>query len=79
MGAFIDGARVQYRHDPSLVNREATYVNSASLSGVGFSLVWARPAAYSFRISVSTPISGKAKSETNPMNPRVYMQGSWFL
>ena len=79
MGAFIDGARIQYRHDPSLVNREATYVNSASLSGVGFSLVWARPAAYSLRISVSTPISGEAKSETNPMNPRVYLQGSWFL
>lgn len=79
LGAFIDGGRVQYRHDPSLVTRDASYVNHASLSGVGLSLVWARAFAYAFRMSVATPLSGTAKSETNPMNPRLYLQGSWFL
>lgn len=79
MGAFIDGATVQFRQDPSLISRETSYVNHASFSGIGLSLVWARPAAYALRFSVATPLSGTAKSETHPKNPRLYLQGSWFL
>lgn len=79
MGAFVDAARVQFRQDPSLINRDASFVNNASFSGVGLSLVWARPAAYALRISVATPLSGAAKSETNPPKTRLYLQGSWFL
>lgn len=79
ISAFVDGGYAQLRHDASQVTRDASYVNHASYSGVGLALVWARPAAYSFRMSVATPLSGTARSENNPKNPRLYLQGSWFL
>jgi hemolysin activation/secretion protein len=79
LGVFADAALVQLRHDPSLINRDESYDNQASFAGVGLSLVWARPGAYGLRLSVATPTTGIAKSETRPRDPRLYLQGSWFF
>ncbi len=80
MGVFVDAAHVTYRKDPTLITREASYVNSTSLSDLGFSLVWARPTAYALRMSIATPLGNPTVSETESASKlRAYLQGTWFF
>lgn len=77
VAAFFDGAFVRYRHDPSLVQREPSYVNRAWLGGAGLSLVWARASRYALRMSLATPTHGRAVAEDQQRRLRFYAQGSW--
>ena len=79
MGVFVDAAHVTYRKDPTLINRDPSYVNSASLSDAGFSLVWARPGAYALRGSIATPLSDNSVNESQNSKLRLYLQGTWFF
>lgn len=79
LGAFIDAAEVQFRHDPNLIARDPTYRNEAGYSGAGISLVWAHPGLFSLRASLAKPIHGKATSSPPGDAGRLYMQGSWFF
>jgi hemolysin activation/secretion protein len=74
--AFVDAADVVFRHDASLLVRPPTYVNHASYVGAGLSFVWARPGSYSLRMSLASPVSGKATGDTLVRNPRLYLEGS---
>lgn len=77
LAAFYDGAFIQYRHDPSLVQREPSYLNHTTLGGAGLSLVWARGNAYALRMSLATPVQGEAVGEGKNRKLRLYAQGSW--
>jgi hemolysin activation/secretion protein len=77
LAAFYDSAFIRYRHDPSLVQREPSYVNHTTLGGAGLSVVWARGNAYSFRMSLATPTQGQAVGEGKNRKLRLYAQGSW--
>ncbi|MDE3012322.1 MAG: ShlB/FhaC/HecB family hemolysin secretion/activation protein [Pseudomonadota bacterium] len=78
VAAFVDAARVEFRHDPGLITRPPGYVNTASFGGAGVSLVWARPNAYALRLSVAKATHGVAVSDTATRDPRAYFQGTWF-
>jgi hemolysin activation/secretion protein len=77
LAAFYDAAFLQYRHDPSGVQREPDYVNHTHLGGVGLSLVWARANTYSFRMSLATPTEGRGSGDNQARKLRLYAQGSW--
>ncbi len=79
MGVFVDAAQIRYRKDPSLIPRDPAYVNTVKLADAGFSLVWARPAAYAFRMSIATPLTNTTTNEAEASNVRLYLQGTWFF
>ncbi|WP_077037770.1 ShlB/FhaC/HecB family hemolysin secretion/activation protein [Pelomonas sp. KK5] len=78
LGVFADAAQIRYRKDSTRIPRDPAYVNTARLSDVGLSLVWARPAAYALRLSVASPMSGK-DSVADASSTRVYLQATWFF
>lgn len=77
LAAFYDTAFLQYRHDPSLVQRDPDYVNHTRLGGAGVSLVWARANKYSLRMSLAAPTDGHASGDVQNRKLRFYAQGSW--
>lgn len=77
LAAFYDAAALQYRHDPTRVERDPGYVNHARLGGAGVSLVWARPNQWALRVSLATPTAGQARGEDGARRMRLYAQGSW--
>lgn len=76
---FYDMAAVRFRHDATLVVRGTGYVNHTRLSGAGLSMVWARPGAYSMRLSVAKPTQGQPTNDTQMRSARVYAQASWLF
>lgn len=77
LAAFYDGAVLQYRHDPTRVERDPGYINHARLAGAGVSLVWARANQFALRLSLATPTAGQARGEDSLRRLRLYAQGSW--
>lgn len=81
LGVFVDGARITLRKDASRIPRDPSYVNTASLYDAGFSLVWARPAAYALRMSIASRLGSEntAVAAADESRVRLYLQGTWFF
>ena len=74
---FYDTGRVTFRHDPS--QRPANFENTASFSGGGLALSWARGSDYALRMSLGWPTNGTPKSDPKERSPRLYLQFSKLL
>lgn len=77
LSAFVDAGHVRYRHNPP-ANSRSTEPNSASFSGAGLGLSWARPGEYALRLSLAAPLSGKPRSDKRE-TARLYLQASKFF
>jgi hemolysin activation/secretion protein len=78
LSAFLDGGYIRYRHTPS-PNRVLTDPTSASYSGAGVGITWARPGEYAVRLSLSAPVSGTPRNDPRERSVRLYLQASKFF
>jgi len=79
LALFADEGHIQFRRDASLITRAPGYQNTAGLGSAGVSMVWARPNAYSLRLSVAKITHGTSTSDTLVRDPRTYLQGSLYF
>lgn len=73
---FADAGYVLYRHDPKANPSGQTDKNSDVFSGAGLGLSWVRPNGYALHFSISKPIGGTPRSDTEVRDPRLFLVAS---
>lgn len=85
LALFADYGQVTFRRHPASgqsatgASSASSSGNSASYSGVGLGLAWARPGLYALRLSIAKPIKGTPTGDTVKKDPRLYAQFSAFF
>ncbi|MDP3083206.1 MAG: ShlB/FhaC/HecB family hemolysin secretion/activation protein [Rubrivivax sp.] len=79
MSAFVDVGTVRYRRTPRATSNPNQPANTEVFSGAGFGVSWVRPSEYALRFSLSSPISGTPRSDTQKNNLRAYLLFTKFF
>jgi hemolysin activation/secretion protein len=79
---FFDAGYVRYRKVPAPVTATTAATalkNTDVFTGAGIGLAWVRPNQYALRVSLSKPIAGTPRSDTQVRDPRLYLLATKFF
>lgn len=80
VSVFYDIGRIKYRKDPSAqLLLDETFVNTATLGGVGVAATWVRTGEFALRFSVASRTNGTPRSDTKGNSTRAYAQLTYFI